>query len=55
MLLKHMLPALRPIYERRQELATRPEIVQEVLEDGWAKAKKIAGETLSEVKAAMHM
>ncbi|MDE2181234.1 MAG: tryptophan--tRNA ligase [candidate division NC10 bacterium] len=55
MLLKHMLPALRPIYERRQELAARPEIVQEVLEDGWARAKKVAGETLSEVKAAMHM
>ncbi len=55
MLLEHMLPALRPIYEKRQELAARPEIVQEVLEDGWARAKKVAGETLSEVKAAMHM
>jgi tryptophanyl-tRNA synthetase len=54
-LLEHMLPALQPIYERRRELATRPEIVQDVLEDGWARAKKIAGETLSEVKAAMHM
>ncbi|CBE69920.1 MAG: tryptophan--tRNA ligase [Candidatus Methylomirabilis oxygeniifera] len=54
-LLQHMLPALRPIYERRQDLAARPEIVQEVLEDGWARAKKVAGETLSEVRAAMHM
>ncbi|HWQ69197.1 MAG TPA: tryptophan--tRNA ligase [Patescibacteria group bacterium] len=54
-LLEHMLPALQPIYERRQELVTHPEIVQDVLEDGWARAKKIAGETLSEVKAAMHM
>lgn len=54
-LLEHLLPALQPIYERRQELAARPEIVQEVLEDGWARAKKVAGETLSEVRAAMHM
>ncbi|MDD5558812.1 tryptophan--tRNA ligase [Candidatus Methylomirabilis sp.] len=54
-LLQHMLPVLRPIYDRRQELATHPEIVQEVLEDGWAKAKKVAGETLSEVKTAMHL
>jgi hypothetical protein len=50
-----MLPATQPIYERRQELAARSEIVQDVLEDGWARAKKVAGETLSEVKAAMHM
>ncbi|MBZ0170544.1 tryptophanyl-tRNA synthase [Candidatus Methylomirabilis lanthanidiphila] len=55
MLLEHMLPALRPIYEKRQELATRSEVVQEVLEDGWARAKKVAGETLSEVKAAMRI
>ena len=48
-----MLPAIRPIYDRRRELATRPEIVQEVLEDGCARAKKVAGETLAEAKAAM--
>lgn len=52
-LLKHMLPALRPIFDRRQELAARPEIVQEVLEDGCARAKKVARETLAEAKAAM--
>ena len=54
-LLEHMLPALRPIYERRSELATRPEIVQEVLEDGCARARKVAGETLAEAKAAMQI
>ena len=54
-LLQHMLPALQPIYERRQELAAHQEIIQEVLEEGWAKAKKVSGETLSEVKAAMRM
>ena len=54
-LLTHMLPALSPIYDRRQELATGPELVQEVLEDGCARAKKVAGETLAEAKEAMHM
>ena len=54
-LLQHMLPALQPIYERRQELAAHQEIIQEVLEEGWAKAKKVSSETLSEVKAAMRM
>jgi tryptophanyl-tRNA synthetase len=54
-LLQHMMPILQPIYDRRQELARSPQIVQEVLEDGWARAKKVAGETLAEVKNAMHM
>jgi len=54
-LLNHMLPALRPIYDRRQELATRPELVQDVLEDGRARAKKVAGETLVEAKRAMQI
>jgi tryptophanyl-tRNA synthetase len=54
-LLGHLLPALRPIYDRRQELATRPEIVQEVLEDGAASAKKVASETLAEAKAAIQI
>ena len=54
-LLNHMLPALRPIYERRQELATRPGLVQEELEDGYFRAKKVAGETLAQVKEAMQI
>jgi tryptophanyl-tRNA synthetase len=54
-LLEHVFPSLRPIYERRQELATRPDIVQEVLEDGSARAKKVAGDTLAEAKAAMQI
>ncbi|MGH7412522.1 MAG: tryptophan--tRNA ligase [Candidatus Methylomirabilis sp.] len=52
-LLNHMLPALSPIYDRRQELATGPELVQEVLEEGGATAKKVAAETLAEARAAM--
>jgi tryptophanyl-tRNA synthetase len=54
-LLEHMIPVLQPIYDRRRELATRPETVEEVLEDGCARARKVAGETLAEAKAAMQI
>jgi hypothetical protein len=50
-----MLPALRPISERRRDLATRPGLVQEELEDGYFRAKKVAGETLAQVKEAMQI
>ncbi|HSB68755.1 MAG TPA: tryptophan--tRNA ligase [Candidatus Methylomirabilis sp.] len=52
-LLKHMLPVLTPISLRRAELARDPAKVLDILEDGTARAKKVAGETLNEVKAAM--
>ena len=52
-LLKHMHPILTPISERRAELAREPDKVSDILEDGTARAKKVASETLGEVKAAM--
>ena len=54
-LLKHALPMLAPISERRAELARDPDTVLEILEDGTARAKKVASETLAEVKAAMQI
>jgi len=55
LLLKHALPVLAPISERRAELAKRPEAVQEILEAGTARARVVARETLGEVKAAMRL
>jgi tryptophanyl-tRNA synthetase len=52
-LLKHMLPVLTPIFERRTEWARDPAAIVDILEDGTARAKKVASETLREVKAAM--
>jgi tryptophanyl-tRNA synthetase len=52
-LLKHLLPVLTPISERRGELARSPGAVLDILEDGTARAKKVASDTLSEAKAAM--
>ena len=54
-LLKHALPVLAPISERRAELARDPGTVLAILEDGTARARKVAGETLDEAKAAMQI
>jgi tryptophanyl-tRNA synthetase len=54
-LLKHMLPVLSPISKRRADLARDPATVLDILEDGTARAKKVASETLTEAKAAMQM
>ncbi|UCH87633.1 MAG: tryptophan--tRNA ligase [Dehalococcoidia bacterium] len=44
---------LAPFRERRQELAGRPNYVEEVLADGAARARVIAGETMAEVRDKM--
>ncbi len=54
-LLKHMLPVLTPISNRRAELASDPAAVLAILEDGTARAKKVASETLIEAREAMQI
>jgi len=54
-LLKHMLPVLTPISGRRAALARDPDTVLDILEDGTARARKVASETLGEAKAAMQI
>ena len=44
---------LRPIRQRREELAREPEKVYEILKQGTMKARQKASETLKEVKKAM--
>lgn len=44
---------LAPLRERRADIAAHPERVQEILEDGAARARVIASETLREVKEVM--
>lgn len=46
---------ISPIRERREFLAKDPKAVMKILEDGTRKAKKIAQETLKEVKQAMQI
>ncbi|MFN3477123.1 MAG: tryptophan--tRNA ligase [Candidatus Methylomirabilales bacterium] len=52
-LLKSMIPALQPIYERRLKLTQQPGVVQEILEKGTRRARQVASETLAEVKGAI--
>ncbi len=46
---------ISPIRERREYLAKDPKAVMKILEDGTEKARKVAQETLKEVKRAMQI
>ena len=52
-LLETMAAALAPIRERARELAAHPEQVKAVLDDGAARCRAIARETLREVRGKM--
>jgi tryptophanyl-tRNA synthetase len=54
-LLKYALPVLAPVSERRAALAKDPDAVRVILDDGTARARVAARETLSEVKSAMRI
>ena len=48
-----IVTALRPIQERRKPYEENPELVWEILEDGGAKARRRAEQTMLEVREAM--
>jgi tryptophanyl-tRNA synthetase len=50
---KEIIKALEPFRQRRQELATKPEYIKDVLQDGAKRAKSIARQTLDEAKQRM--
>jgi tryptophanyl-tRNA synthetase len=52
-LLKHMLPVLTPIAERRMTLAGQAGRVEEILAEGTERARKVARETLTAAKQAI--
>ena len=49
-LLKHMLPPLAAIRERRQAFAEKPEMIVEILTDGSQRARSVAQATMAEVR-----
>jgi tryptophanyl-tRNA synthetase len=51
----NLVQALAPMREKRQFYLDHPEIVQEILVEGSRKARKIAVETLKQVKAALRI
>jgi tryptophanyl-tRNA synthetase len=55
LLLRHALPVLGPVSERRAKLARDPDAVHKILDDGTARARKVARESLDAVKSAMQI
>ena len=53
LLADNMIAALAPVRERAAEWRSRPERVREVLGDGAARCRALAGETLGEVRRVM--
>lgn len=55
MMSMHLLQEMRPVLEKRQELAERPQEVIEVFEEGSKKARETARTTMGEVREAMNI
>ena len=54
-LLKHLLAYLKPMQERRKELASDPKRITEIIQEGSRKARVVAAATLAEVNEAMKL
>jgi tryptophanyl-tRNA synthetase len=54
-LLKHMLPPLERIRERRQAFAEKPQAIREILYEGSRRARTVAEQTMAEVREAVHL
>jgi tryptophanyl-tRNA synthetase len=54
-LLKHMLPPLTTIRERRQQFAEKPAAIVEILHEGSRRARQIAQATMEGVRAAIRL
>jgi tryptophanyl-tRNA synthetase len=48
-----MISDLRPIQERRQAYASKPDVVKDILKEGQQKAQAIASETMQQVREAV--
>jgi tryptophanyl-tRNA synthetase len=54
-LLRHLLPALAPIQERRQAFAEKPDTIVEILNEGSRRARRVASETMDEVHRVVRL
>jgi tryptophanyl-tRNA synthetase len=52
---RHLNAYLAPVRERRARFAENPQLVDEMIGDGTARARSVAMKTLAEVKAAMRL
>jgi len=54
-LAEHMVEALADIHHRRQDWASRPNDVKDILDDGAKRARATAQATMEQVRSVMHM
>jgi tryptophanyl-tRNA synthetase len=54
-LLKHMLPALEPIRQRREKFAEKPREIVDILRAGSERARGVARQTMEEVRDAVRL
>jgi tryptophanyl-tRNA synthetase len=54
-LLRHLLPPLGELRERRQAFAEKPDRIVEILREGSRRARLVAQQTMSEARAAVHL
>jgi tryptophanyl-tRNA synthetase len=54
-LLKHMVPPLAAIRERRQAYAEKPDTIRQILAEGSRRARAIAQQTMTEVRDAVKL
>jgi tryptophanyl-tRNA synthetase len=54
-LLKHMVPALEPIRERRQSYAEKPDRIVEIIHEGSRRARAVAQKTMEEVRTLVKL
>ena len=52
---QNLIDALEPIREKRKYYEAQPKIVDEIIQDGCKKARKVAQQTMEEVKSAMRI
>ena len=52
---EHLVLALDPIREKREFYQNRPDLVDEVIIAGTEKARKVARQTMEEVRSAIKM
>jgi tryptophanyl-tRNA synthetase len=50
---RNLINALEPMREKRAYYETRPQLVDDIIEDGCEKARKVARKTMAEVRAAI--
>lgn len=49
-LIKHVIDTLRPIWDKRQQLINNPSLLIEIAQEGSKRARKVASETIKEMK-----